>query len=151
MLVIYSYKVLTVDHVYRYLLLKGLNLALWVESVTTPREEVSFLSRSSRLSVTWLVCLIRSVFPGASEEGIRKDFLFSQMVYESLRGWSSGQRGEASPYKYLLSTPPPGRDLSNTIRCLTLKIRNRSRRPVDPALFMLITFGRVFSAGEAGE
>ena len=58
MLVIYSYKVLTVDHVYRYLLLKGLNLALWVESVTTPREEVSLLSRSSRLSVTWLVCLI---------------------------------------------------------------------------------------------
>lgn len=43
MLVIYSYKVLTVDHVYRYLLLKGLNLALWVESVTTPREEVSFI------------------------------------------------------------------------------------------------------------
>ena len=137
MLVIYSYKVLTVDHVYRYLLLNGLNLALWVESVTTPREE--------------LVCLIRSVFPGASEEGIRKDFLFSQMVYESLRGWSSRQRGEVSPYKYLLSTPPPGRDLSNTIRCLTLKIRNRSRRPVDPALFMLITFGRVFSAGGAGE
>ena len=151
MLVIYSYTVLTVDHVYRYLLLKGLNLALWVESVTTPREEVSFFSRSSRLSVAWLVCLIRLVFPGASEEGIRKDYLFSQMVYESLRGWSSGRRGEAPPYKYLLSTPPLGRDLSNTISCLTLKIRNRSRGPVDPALLLLITFGRVFSAGGASE
>ena len=151
MLVIYSYKVLTVDHVYRYLLLKGLNLALWVESVTTPREEVSFLSRSSRLSVAWLVRPIRPVFPGASEEGIRKDYLFSQMVYESLRGWSSGQRGEASPYKYSLSTPPPGRDLSNTISCLTLKITNRSRDPVDPAILLLITLCRVFSAGGAGE
>ena len=208
MLVICSYRDLTVDHVYRYLLLKGLSFVGRISNYPARRGfffesfeslvcrmcwDVKEINHSFSLNTTtkllinvraidsalardavargnadhvtdrshdhshachvtaWLVCLIRSVFPGASEEGIRKDYLFSQMVYESLRGWSSGQRGEASPYKYLLSTPPPGRDLSNTIRCLTLKIRNRSRGPVDPALFLLIKFRRVFSAGGAGE
>ena len=152
MLVIYSYKVLTVDHVYRYLLLKGLNLALWVESVTTPREEVSLLSRSSRLSVTWLVCLIRSVFPGRQKKKYER-ITFLAKWYMKAYGVGARGRGAKPPRinKYLLSTPPPGRDLSNTISCLTLKIRNRSRDPVAPALLLLITLCRVSSAGGASE
>lgn len=97
MLVICSYRDPTVDHVYRYLLLKGLNLALWVESVITLREEVSFLSRSSSLSVAWLVCLIRSVFPGASEEGIPKGYTFSAKWYMKAYGVGARGRGAKPP------------------------------------------------------
>lgn len=96
MLVIYSYKVLTVDHVYRYLLLKGLNLALWVESVTTPREEVSLLSRSSRLSVTWLVCLIRSVFPGRQKKKYER-ITFLAKWYMKAYGVGARGRGAKPP------------------------------------------------------
>ena len=41
----------------------------------------------------WLVCLIRPVFPGASEEGIRKDYLFSQMV---MKAYGVGARGRGA-------------------------------------------------------
>lgn len=88
MLVICSYRVLTVGHVYRYLLLKG--LSLWVESVITLREEVSFLSRSSRLSVAWLVCLIRPVFPGASKT-VYERVTFSAKWY--MKAYGAGARG----------------------------------------------------------
>ena len=35
-----------------------------------------------------------------------------KMVYERVRGWTSGPRGGASPYKALLSAPPPPPGLS---------------------------------------
>ena len=50
--------------------------ALRSEPATTLRKEVSFLSRSSRLSVALLVCLISPVFPGASKGGVRKGYFF---------------------------------------------------------------------------
>ena len=149
MLVICSYRDLTVDHVYRYLLLKGLSFVGRISNYPARR---GFFLESFESLVSRVVGLSYTLrFSRGVKDGIRKDYLFSQMVYESLPGWSSGQRGEASPYKYLLSTPLPGRDLSNIIRCLTLKITNRSRGPVDPAILLLITLRRVFSAGGAGE
>ena len=149
MLVICSYRDLTVDLVYRYLLLKGLSFVGRISNYPARR---GFFLESFESLVSRVVGLSYTPrFSRGVKDGIRKDYLFSQMVYESLQGWSSGQRGEASPYKYLLSTPPPGRDLSNIIRCLTLKITNRSRGPVDPAFLLLITLCRVFSAGGAGE
>ena len=43
-----------------------------------------------------------------STKGVRKGYLFSQKWY--IRGEGFGPRGGASPYKTLLSSPPPGLD-----------------------------------------
>lgn len=96
MLVICSYRDLTVDHVYRYLLLKGLSFVGRISNYPARRgffldSFESLVSRGVGLSYT-------PRFSRGVKDGIRQGYLFSQMVYESLRGWSSGRRGEASSY-----------------------------------------------------
>ena len=69
------------------------------------------MTRSSRLSVAGLVCLIRPVFPGASKT-VYDRVTFSAKWY--MKAYGAGARGGGAKLpriiKSLLSTSPPGRD-----------------------------------------